>query len=281
MKQLKDTFPANHAVVQMDYSENWSTSFMHEIQSAFYGKDQITLHPMVVYVRKDEEVKAMSFVGVSKVTAHSFPTTLAFLTQLLGEIKQEVTDLQHLHIVTDSPSSQYRNRYACDLLMKAKSMFDIRITWNWLEAGHGKGPCDGVGGALKGLADRVVKSCGDIQTAEDFCDQIRPQTNKIKLLLTSEPEVVECAQLVASWKSRPVNGLMSIHQATVHQDELYLRPTSCYATECCMGEDLIPVCDDWKKAGQRKTRPSRPAAAPVIEHESSTSRTSRTKTSMT
>lgn len=30
------------------------------------------------------------------------------------------------------------------------------ITWNFFEASHGKGAPDGVGGALKKLADRIV-----------------------------------------------------------------------------------------------------------------------------
>ena len=54
-------------------------------------------------------------------------------------------------------------------------MFSLRISWNWLEASHGKGPCDGMGGALKGLADRVMKLTGGIQTAAEFGEQISPE----------------------------------------------------------------------------------------------------------
>ena len=32
------------------------------------------------------------------------------------------------------------------------------VCWNWLEAGHDKGPCDGVGGSIKKIADNLVKS---------------------------------------------------------------------------------------------------------------------------
>ena len=70
--------------------------------------------------------------------------------------------------------------------------FGIRITWDLLEATHGKGPCDGVGGALKSLANCVIKSkeCGSIQMAEEFIHHVRPQTKKIKLLLVREPAVL-------------------------------------------------------------------------------------------
>ena len=95
VRTLKEVFPADHVICQMDYSENWNTSFMHEIQSAFYRNDQLTLHPMVVHYRQqDSMVSTLCFVGVSKVTTHAFPTMLAFLTQLLAEVKEEVPELE-------------------------------------------------------------------------------------------------------------------------------------------------------------------------------------------
>ena len=130
-------------------------------------------------------------------------------------------------------------------------LLHLRITWNWLEAGHGKGPCDGVGGALKGLADRVVKSTGSIQSAEEFMEQIAPETNKIKLLLATDEEITHCAEVVDSWESPPVYGLMGYHQATVHEGKLFVRVTSCYE-ECCFVDDLVPLDDLWAKATKYK-----------------------------
>ena len=132
VRQLKDILPHDHAICHMDYAENWATSFMNEIQSAFFGKDQLTLHPMVVYVREadSDELKHTCFVGVSDVTNHSFPTTLAFVTRMITKLKLSVPDLKHLHLVTDSPTSQYRNRFTCDMLWRAGTLFGIHITWN-------------------------------------------------------------------------------------------------------------------------------------------------------
>ena len=276
IKTLKANLPARHVICQMDYAENWPTGFFAEIQSAFFGKDQITLHPMVVYVKpsdlkkKEEEEEAVgpeqeasnpdgdpqqpttdplknfNYVGVSEVTKHSFATTFTFLVHLLHEIRGLVPDLEHLHLVTDSPTSQYRNRYACDMLQRAANIFGIRITWNWLEAGHGKGPCDGIGGALKGLADRTVKICGAIQSVDEFIQEIQPRTQKLHLLKASKSTIEINQQMINSWKSRPVNGILKIHQATVHEENLFLRKTSCY-NDCCLTTDLRPNCEEWKK----------------------------------
>ena len=267
MRKLKEVLPHDHAAVHMDYAENWSTSFMHEIQSAFFGKDQLTLHPMVVYHRErdddlQEDLHTSSFVGVSEVIQHSFPTTLAFLKQLLPHIKRLVPDLAHLHVITDSPSSQYRNRFTCGLLERPEELMPgIRLTWNWLEAGHGKGPCDGLGGALKGLADRVVKTAGSIQDADEFVEHVAPQTKKISLLRTTRHDVETSDATIQSWNCRQVNGISTQHQATVYQEKLQLRETSCYQ-ECCMEDDLRPSCDAWTTAHQNKPRKTRtPSAA--------------------
>lgn len=44
------------------------------------------------------------------------------------------------------------------------------ISWNYTEAGHDKGPMDGVGGALKREADKMVAHGADIQNASDFAE---------------------------------------------------------------------------------------------------------------
>ena len=257
VQQLKSVLPHDHAIVHMDYAENWSTSFMQEIQSAFFGKDQLTLHPMVVYHREREgdaeKLINACFVGVSEVIQHSFPTTLAFILQLLPKIRTLVPDLTHLHLITDSPSSQYRNLYTCNLLVRAATVMGIRATWNWLEAGHGKGPCDGLGGALKGLADRVVKSSGSIQNADEFVEHIAPQTVKISLLRTTKHDVDQSEKMIESWNSSQVHGISGHHQVTVYQGKLQLRPTSCYQ-ECCMEDDLRPSCDAWVTPKLKRAR---------------------------
>ena len=278
IKTLKANLPPGHVICQMDYAENWPTGFFAEIQSAFFGKDQITLHPMVVYARpgdlkkEDEEIagpeqeaskadgdpqqptteplKNFNFVGVSEVNKHSFPTTFSFLVHLMHEIRQLVPELKHLHLITDSPSSQYRNRFACDMLQRAANIFGIRITWNWLEAGHGKGPCDGIGGALKGLADRTVKICGAIQTVDEFVQELQPRTVKLKLMKVEKSTIEINQEMIGKWNSSPVNGITKMHHATVHEEELFLRTTSCYE-DCCFTDDLRPQCPGWKK--QAKT----------------------------
>ena len=54
----------------------------------------------------------------------------------------------------------------------AQELFpDIQnLTWNYTEAGHGKGAPNGVGGTLKCTADRIVAEGKDISTFETFIE---------------------------------------------------------------------------------------------------------------
>jgi len=66
-------------------------------------------------------------------------------------------------------------------------------TWNYFEAGHGKGAPDGVGGALKRSADAVVSSGADVPDASNFYGLLADKTS-IKLYFCSR---IECSRGVS------------------------------------------------------------------------------------
>ncbi|KAI8477551.1 hypothetical protein Bbelb_447140 [Branchiostoma belcheri] len=70
---------------------------------------------------------------------------------------------------TDSPSSQYRNKTMSSVISEHEALFGIPACWNYFEAEHGKGPCDGIGGTAKRMADQAVTTQGTtIQDAHEF-----------------------------------------------------------------------------------------------------------------
>ena len=53
--------------------------------------------------------------------------------------------------------------------MQHESLFDTKAAWNYCKAGHGKGPCDGLGGNSERTADNATKQRKYvIQDAFDF-----------------------------------------------------------------------------------------------------------------
>lgn len=49
LKSLKENLKENHFILLMDFSENYTCNMANEIQSAYWSKDQVTIHPAVVY----------------------------------------------------------------------------------------------------------------------------------------------------------------------------------------------------------------------------------------
>ena len=58
--------------------------------------------------------------------------------------------------LTDSPTSQHCKK-SLYIIAHHEELFGISAAWNYFEAGHGKGPCDGVGGTTKRTTDDAVK----------------------------------------------------------------------------------------------------------------------------
>ena len=119
---------------------------------------QLRLLSIVVMYYKtqnSEESSHKSFVFSSNESRND-----AILSTLTGKLvpllKEVVPDLEMVHYWTDSPTSQYRNCTIFKIINK--KYFGVTASWNFMEAGHGKGPCDSIGGVAKRKADQAVKN---------------------------------------------------------------------------------------------------------------------------
>ncbi|CAL8394895.1 unnamed protein product [Boreogadus saida] len=77
-----------------------------------------------------------------------------------------------------------------DILQKGKKGFK-QVTWNFSEKSHGKGAPDGVGGAVKRIADSSVNMGVDIQTPEEFYRFLkeRQASSKVKFFWVCEEDI--------------------------------------------------------------------------------------------
>ena len=121
-----------------------------QISAAFYDNDQVSMHPMVVYYLSEEgNLETHSYVGISAEGSHTFATSLTFILRMLLMLQEMLPQLEVVHFISDGPSSQYRNRTVVETITRFQEISQLKCSWTWLEAGHGKGPCNGVGGGLK------------------------------------------------------------------------------------------------------------------------------------
>ena len=109
-------------------------------------------------------------VFLSSESHHDATFIYTLVGKLVPLLKEIVPNLKMIHYWTDSPTSQYRNKTIFKVIYH-EEYFNCKASWNYMEAGHGKGPCDPIDGTAKHKANQAVKNGRFvIQDAAEFYD---------------------------------------------------------------------------------------------------------------
>jgi hypothetical protein len=230
----------------MDFAENYSCKSVEEIQSAYWNKAAVTLHPTVVYYKEQDQLMHKSFVFVSDEMSHSTPTVLSILNVLIPQLKDMDPLLHTVHYWTDGPTSQYRNKVIFNTVANHMQIYGTHAKWNYFECGHGKGPCDGLGGTTKRMADEAVNSGRvSIQDAHDFYAWALQSSMKVSFFFVSAADCNATSARIEENKVKPLKGTFKLHSVVgLGQSGIAINDTSCYCEECIAGG----LCDSWTKA---------------------------------
>ncbi|CAG2188151.1 unnamed protein product [Mytilus edulis] len=139
IKTLKDSLKEKKVLVQMDFAENYSCKSLAEVQSAYWNQTQVTIHPVVVYFRGQSKLEHKSIAIISDELSHSTSTVCTFLDSLIPVLKEICPNVEFVHYLSDSPSSQYRNKTIFDLIANHSSVYGIQARWNYLRLGMARG----------------------------------------------------------------------------------------------------------------------------------------------
>ena len=249
IRSLRQEMTAEECTIQMDFANNWNIGYSEEVQSAFYAKDSITLHPAVIHVRYGNSTVSDCLSIVSDDRTHDAGAILAIMTILTKYISELYPQVKTLHYCSDSPSSQYRNISMFSVIAKHRELFGQSCTWAYFESGHGKGPCDGVGAAAKRKADTALQKGNNIVNAEDFVrlGNIDGNVTYIHLPLSASYRARKDLNTLVTKRSVP--GTMKVHAVVtlVPSQKIAVRETSCYK-DCCWS-NLQPKigCSGWKQ----------------------------------
>lgn len=197
IKNHKKNLTENEVVCHVDFSENYCLKFHEEIQSFHFGgsRGQVSLHTGVLYYKNSKEETGppltKSFCTMSQCLNHDASAVWAHITPVLDLAQQLIPSLTTIHFVSDSPSSQYRNRFIFYMLTKLKEQVPTlqEITWNYMEAGHGKGAPDGIGAVVKNAADSHVKYGGDVGSFEEFVRIVEQRVDNVDLIVVAEEQI--------------------------------------------------------------------------------------------
>lgn len=113
LKDLKASLQPGKIIVLMDFAENYSFVVQDAAQAFHWDNRQATLHPMVVYYKRNESasLECLSFCVISDYMQHSTSAVHLFITMLLEELVKEMA-IEHVHYYSDGAASQYKNKLA-------------------------------------------------------------------------------------------------------------------------------------------------------------------------
>lgn len=227
---LNDLKP-NECAIIADFSENYNCKYHEEVQSHHFGgsRNQVSLHTVMVYTH-DAEKKyvANSFCTISSSNCHQPAAIWTHLHPILEWIKNEHEAVDTVHFFSDGPSTQYRQKQNFYLL--CTKYFDYGFaatTWSFFEAGHGKGPADGIGGFMKRTADKIIAAGKDIPNAQEFMNKL-DGVSKIKLFLIEEEAIKQMQDELPKSIPRLI-GTLQVHQVfTEARNSLKYRWLTCF-----------------------------------------------------
>ena len=160
-----------------------------------------------------------------------------------------------------------------------RNIFNCKASWNCMEAGHGKGPCDPIGGTAKRKADQAVKNGRFvIQDAVDFYEWSKQESSAIKYVYLSTEEYEMSANFLKALCKNldSVNGTMKLHAVfSLKPNWIWIRDTSCFCSNCFdhnFRKDSY--CKGWR---ERELKAIVPRKTKNIKNVSSVSNAASTK----
>lgn len=235
MKTLKDNLSETDILFHVDYSENYGCKYAQEVQSFHFGgsREQVVLHTGVVYAKSFKE----SFCTLSRSLRKDAHAVMAHLTPVIVKYKERFPLVTTLHFLSDSPSTQYRNKTMFALIEKylLTNFPGIdTVFWNYSESGHGKGAPDGVGAVLKRTADRITAEGKDVNSFEAFYETLKANVKGVHLDVVYEHQITEIEQLLSEYDVVTFKGSMKVHQViSSANNETMFRTLTCYSCINC------------------------------------------------
>lgn len=228
-REVKNNLKENECFIHIDFAENYVGKMSREIQSMHFGasKSQITLH--TGYYMTGMSDRRVLFATISDSLQHGPAAIWAFMTPVLQDIRRNYPSIDFIHFYSDGPTTQYRQKGNFFLLTTEVFSLGFKgATWNFLEAGHGKGIPDGIGGTLKRSADRRVGYGADITNAQSFINEVKVAGTDIELFQVEELSVKEIENKLKKQDLQTVPGTMKLHQVVTRTcGEIKYRDTSC------------------------------------------------------
>ena len=156
-KDCKTSLKDNEALIIVDFAENFTCKQFAEAQSAYYARNSVTVHPMVILFSESSAVKRDSVIVISDDLKHDSSAVKVFVQQLADHVKTHYPHINHLIFWSDGAGCQYKSRQPMHNICHSFGA-KFSITWNFYGSRHGKSEADGESAVVKNYLDRCIKA---------------------------------------------------------------------------------------------------------------------------
>ena len=206
------------AVLHIDWAEQHKLTEIKEIQSAYFnGRYTYDIHTGYCYTKEDSH----GFASLSDSSDHKAEAIHAALKHKIADLVEN--GKKRIVICSDSPTSQYRNGKNVYLMKRLAQELKISIQLLFTEAGHGKSPCDGVGGNIKTQVEAaMLASFGQgllepIHSVQDVKKVIHEKTNlNYHITIHTQEDIENVKESMP--KLGPLVGAMKVHEIFIGED---------------------------------------------------------------
>nr|XP_054592211.1 uncharacterized protein LOC129157084 [Nothobranchius furzeri]XP_054592212.1 uncharacterized protein LOC129157084 [Nothobranchius furzeri]XP_054592213.1 uncharacterized protein LOC129157084 [Nothobranchius furzeri]XP_054592214.1 uncharacterized protein LOC129157084 [Nothobranchius furzeri] len=258
------------AIVHVDFSESWRCKYQSEVQACHFGQNlpQITLHTGMYYIKGEKA----GFCTVSESKRQDASAIWTHMDPVLKTIKTKYPHITTVHVWSDGPSKQYKNKKNFYFLSGIPSTLGFeKVTWNFFPTSHGKGAPDGIGGTVKRTADNLVLRGNDLTDGKTFLEKVSNCLRGIQLhYITEEDMQIYDALLIQPLKQVPLT--RQIHQVIAQENRIQHRQLSCFCSQMLVCLCFSPTTfffHDYPEEPQSHKRRAkkRPLAALIEEME--------------
>ncbi|CAF5010042.1 unnamed protein product, partial [Rotaria sp. Silwood1] len=195
------------ATMQIDWAENYCIRQAQEEKGAYYFENHVSLHSGYVWLKNN----AFSFCSMSNCTNHMAEAAWCSIKDLLDYLINDQQKKQ-INIISDSPSSQYRNKTTIYMLNRYATKHNITMRWIFLECGHGKGVADAISAQMKRKMDECISfnPTKSYEKSLDFVREIQNSTS-IKLFIYDQSHIDEIKKQIPR-TLQTVKGTAEFHE---------------------------------------------------------------------
>lgn len=252
-RNIKGNLPQNWVLNVWDFAENYTCFIQDEAQSAYWTRNQATVHPVVNFYHCETEgcddLVCESIVFISSDRKHDYNAVHTYMDLVTSHLHQKRNiSIKKMVRFSDGCASQYKSFGPMADVAFSGEDYNFPTCHNFYGSRHGKGASDGESAVVKSKASSAVKCgtavIGDAKQLYEFCTSS----------LIKDVEKDQCTHFRRDFyyvesedirrnrercQVKTINGTRALHSIQTCNktgDAIKIRQLSCFC-EACVTED--------------------------------------------